>query len=108
MVLDFAEKGRYVGAAIKKIHGGICMSQITIRQIQDNIDNRIRQLSREHKRSLNKTIIALLEEALGISENPRRKRDLSQLAGTWDDEYCAEFERNIAHFDTIDPEIWKV
>ena len=40
------------------------MNQITLRQIPENVDALIRQLSKEQKKSINKTIIEL-EKALG-------------------------------------------
>ncbi len=83
------------------------MNQITLRQIPENVDTLIRQLSKAQKKSINKTIIELLEKALGVSRNSTKKRDLSQLAGTWEESQFEEFEKNIAQFDTIDNEIWK-
>ncbi|MCW8800572.1 MAG: hypothetical protein OQK71_06575 [Desulfobacter sp.] len=83
------------------------MNQITLRQIPENVDALIRQLSKEQKKSINKTIIELLEKALGVSRDSSKKRNLSQLAGTWSDRESEEFKKNTAQFDKIDWEIWE-
>ena len=82
------------------------MSQITLRQIPDNLERQLRILAQQHKTSLNKTIIFLLQQALGLSENSRKARDLSDLKGTWDSAQAAEFEENTKIFERIDREIW--
>lgn len=83
------------------------MSQITLRQIPENIDVLIRHLSQEKNKSINKTIIELLEKALGVSGNSNKKRDLSNLAGTWSTLQAKEFRRNTTQFGEIDREIWE-
>ena len=83
------------------------MSQITLRQIPDNLERQLRILAQQHKTSLNKTIIFLLQQALGLSENSRKMRNLSDLKGTWDSAQAAEFEANTKIFERIDREIWE-
>ena len=83
------------------------MRQITLRQVPENIDTLIRVISKKQNKSINKTIIALLEKALGLKDNSNKKRDLSKLAGTWDQSQSEEFIKNTAMFDKIDREIWE-
>jgi len=83
------------------------MRQITLRQVPKNIDDLIRVMSKKQNTSINKTIIALLEKALGLKEHSNKKRDLSQLAGTWDKSQSEEFIKNTELFDKIDREIWE-
>ncbi|WP_291466250.1 hypothetical protein [Desulfobacula sp.] len=83
------------------------MRQITLRQVPENIDILIRVMSKKQNKSINKTIIALLEKALGLRDNSNKKRDLSKLAGTWDKSQSEEFIKNTAMFDKIDREIWE-
>ncbi|MCD4722892.1 MAG: hypothetical protein K8S13_24000 [Desulfobacula sp.] len=64
-------------------------------------------MSKKQNKSINKTIIALLEKALGLRDNSNKKRDLSKLAGTWDKSQSEEFIKNTAMFDKIDREIWE-
>ena len=83
------------------------MSQITIRKIPENIERQIRTLAQKNHCSLNQTIIKLLGKALGTKESKKRKRDLSRLAGTWDNVQVEEFEKNTKIFEQIDEEIWQ-
>ncbi|RLB85297.1 MAG: hypothetical protein DRH26_18430 [Deltaproteobacteria bacterium] len=83
------------------------MSQITLRQIPENIDTHIRLMSKQQNKSINKTIIGLLEKALGLKESSKKKRGLSSLAGTWNKSQSEEFIKNSQIFDKIDREIWE-
>lgn len=83
------------------------MSQITLRQLPENLENQIRKLARKNKTSINKTVIDLLEKALGIGQIGRKKRDLSKLKGTWGQKEADEFDQNIQQFNLIDEEVWK-
>ena len=49
--------------------------------------------------SLNKTIITILLNALGLSSKGRKKRDLDDLSGCWDSAEADAFERNTAIFE---------
>ena len=83
------------------------MNQITLRQIPQNVDTLIRRLSKEQNKSINRTIIELLEKALGVSHNSNKKRSLSHLVGTWDKMQSEEFKNNTAQFDEIEREVWE-
>ena len=83
------------------------MSQITLRKVPDKIDSLIRLISKKQNRSINKTIINLLEKALGLKDNSNKKRNLSKFAGTWSKVDFAEFEENTKIFNEVDKEIWK-
>ncbi len=83
------------------------MSHITLRQVPERVNTLIRSLSKKNNRSINKTIIALLEKALGLKENSNKKRDLSGFAGTWNKSEIEEFEVNTKIFNKIDKEIWE-
>ena len=54
-----------------------------------------------HK-SLNRTITGTPMESLHRGDGKDRKRDLSDLAGTWSDEEAEEFEANTRVFEQID------
>jgi plasmid stability protein len=83
------------------------MSQITLRQIPKDLETRLRAMAQESHTSLNKTIIAILLKALGLSSGGRKKRNLDDLSGSWDSSEAEEFEKNTAVFERIDPEIWQ-
>ncbi len=83
------------------------MSQITLRQLPENIEKQIKNLAKRNRVSINKTVISLLEKALGTERESKRKRDLSKLAGTWDEFESNEFDHLINNtFGKVDEEIW--
>lgn len=83
------------------------MSQITLRGLPDQVEQEIRRRAAREQRSINQTILLLLQEALGIDAVGDRRRDLSHLAGTWDERDARQFDAAIAVFETIDPEVWQ-
>jgi plasmid stability protein len=82
------------------------MSQITLRNIPQALERELRARAKKSKQSLNRTITGLLSDALGVPATGTKKRDLSDLGGTWTPEQAAEFERAIAVFETIDADVW--
>ena len=83
------------------------MSQITVRDVPQELDHRLRDLARAQNKSLNRTIIGVLMELLHLGDGSDRKRHLSDLAGSWSDDEAAEFEANTRVFDQLDDEMWQ-
>lgn len=83
------------------------MSQITLRQIPDILDKQLRSLASKNKTSLNKIVLSLLMKDLGLSVNSGKKRDLTDLWGTWTRNQYDEFQKNTEDFSQIDPELWE-
>jgi len=83
------------------------MRQLTLRAIPENVERMLREISRTNRTIINRTAIELMKKALGISDSPRKKRNVSALAGTWTAKEAEEFEKNIAIFETIDREVWE-
>jgi hypothetical protein len=83
------------------------MNQITLRKVPENIYKQLGQIAKKKKTSINKTIIYLLKKSLGIDEETNRKRDLSDLSGTWSNEQAKEFNSKIKIFEKIDNEVWE-
>ncbi len=83
------------------------MKQLTLRQIPDAVEEKLRQKAAREHQSLNRTAIDALAKGLGVERQEVVKRDLSNLAGRWSKQESAEFERNIAIFETIDDELWR-
>ncbi len=86
---------------------GKWVSQITLRKIPDALDKQLRSLADKDKTSLNKIILSLLMKCLGISRDSRKKRDLTDLCGTWNKKQYDEFQKNTEDFNQIDREIWE-
>jgi len=82
------------------------MKALTIR----NVDARLaRALERETSRrgtSLNRTVLELLRQALGVDALSRPSNGLVKLAGTWTARELAQFEAHTAVFEQVDPELW--
>jgi hypothetical protein len=83
------------------------MSQITLRQLPENLEKQIRSLSKKNNTSINKIIIQLLKKSLGHDADAEKKRSLRDLSGRWNPKELEEFERNTREFEKIDREIWK-
>ena len=83
------------------------MNQLTLRQIPKRLEKGLRMLARQRGQSLNKTAIHLLAVALGIEKPKRKRRDLSELAGSWTEEEAQAFDENVRIFEEIDEEVWK-
>ena len=78
--------------------------QYTIRNVPDYLDLALRRAARAQDKSLNEVAIEALTRGAGLSDQPRRQRDLGDLAGSWRDDPA--FEAALAAQDTIDRELW--
>ena len=84
------------------------MNLISLRNLPPEVARIIQQRAREQGISLNKAVIRLLEEALGVEKRPeRRYDDLDWLAGAWSKKEAEELEKGIAAQRQIDPRVWK-
>ena len=80
---------------------------ITLRDVPQELDDRLREPASEQNKSLNRTIIGVLMESLHLGAKSGRKRKVSDLAGTWSAEEAAEFAANTRVFEQLDDEMWK-
>lgn len=85
------------------------MKSISIHGLDDQLNQKIIEQARRKGLSLNKTIKALLEEALGLNTDSARdhRDDFIEFLGVWRNEDVREFELAIKDFQKIDPEDWK-
>ena len=82
------------------------MKTMTLRNVPDDL---VKELEKEKARrgdSLNKLAIELMREALGLSDG-RKSNGLAALAGNWSEEELKQFQRDTAHFEQIDKELWR-
>ena len=79
--------------------------QYTIRNVPDLLDEALRRTAREQGKSLNEVVIEALARGAGLGERRVRRRDLSDIAGTWRKDPA--FESAIAAQDTIDAGLWR-
>ena len=77
--------------------------QLTIRGVSEEVGKRLESLSRERGRSVNATVVEILEAAVGVDE---RRRRLEKYA-TWSPEDLREFEAALAAQRQIDDQLWR-
>jgi plasmid stability protein len=86
------------------------MNSLTLRQIPDNLEKKLRAVSRKTGKSLNKTAIDCLNQALGITEKKsalKKFRNVSNIFKNWDKENINQLNKDLKIFEKIDEEIWK-
>jgi plasmid stability protein len=86
------------------MHGDY-VRNLTIRNVPDELAEALEREKGRRSGSLNQTVIELLSQGLGV-DTPR-SNGLARLAGTWTEEEYREFEKNVAPFEEIDPELWR-
>jgi hypothetical protein len=79
--------------------------QYTIRRIPPAVDAALRRKARAEGKSLNEAAVDALVEGAGLSGAPQRRRDLSNIAGTWHED--AGFDAAIVAQDQIDEDLWR-
>lgn len=79
--------------------------QYTIRGIPPALDAALRERARLAGQSLNEAALQALIVGTGLSGERKKRRDLSDLVGTWKPD--PEFEAAIAEQDRVDEDLWK-
>ncbi|MCK6554235.1 hypothetical protein L6Q96_06565 [Candidatus Binatia bacterium] len=69
------------------------------------VDAALRRRAKQEDKSLNEVVIEALLQATGLAGERIRRRDLSDLAGTWADD--PECEAELEAQDRVDVELWK-
>lgn len=78
--------------------------QYTIRDIPEHLDAALREAARRQGKSLNQAVLQALVRGAGLSEGLSRKRDLSDLAGSWQED--PDLDSALRDQDVIDESIW--
>jgi hypothetical protein len=79
--------------------------QYTIRNVPDYLDTVLRSSAQQQGKSLNEVAIEALVRGAGLTESQTRKRDVSDLVGTWVEDPA--FDAALAEQDTIDEGMWR-
>jgi regulator of PEP synthase PpsR (kinase-PPPase family) len=84
------------------------MKAVTLRNIRPELARVIRRRAIQKGISINKAVIGLLEESLGLQpkRNMRTHHDLDELAGAWTKKEAAAFDKSLADQRKIESEIW--
>ena len=83
------------------------MRQLTIRHVPPELASALEAEKRRRGASLNRIVLELLAQALGVSRGGRRSNGLARFAGTWTQEEFEEFEKAIEFTEQIDEELWR-
>ncbi len=78
-------------------------TQITLRNVDAALSKRLRAISAERGESLNRTVLQLLRDAVGLDE--RRERLLRYA--TWNDEDLQEFTAALDAQRVVDGRYWE-
>jgi hypothetical protein len=79
--------------------------QYTIRNVPDRLDDALRRKAREQGKSLNEVMVEALALGAGLGESRCRRRDLGDIAHTWQED--SAFDNALAAQDAIDEDLWK-
>ena len=84
------------------------MTAITLRNIRPELQREILDRAHANGSSLNRTVIRMLEELVGLRREADRvvHDDLDHLAGTWSADEAAAFDRALSQQRQIDPGLW--
>ncbi len=84
------------------------MSTITMHGVDEVLDQRVREIARNDKASINQTVQTLLRKALGLDKRCTDHRaQFQDFAGKWSQAELDEFEALTATCSKIDVEDWK-
>jgi hypothetical protein len=85
------------------------MKTITIRGIDPELANKIKERAGKSGESINNMLLRLLKSSFGLGENKvfPTYHDLDHLAGTWTKEDEKEFYENIQGLEKVDKELWE-
>ena len=87
------------------------MTQITVRNVDQELHQFLKQQVADKNISVNRYVIQLLKDVGELGQNATQYRkkiyhDLDSLSGTWDDEMFAEFSQYGQEQRQIDEAMW--
>ena len=83
------------------------MKTMTIRNIPAELAQALDKERRKRGTSLNRTVLSLLRNALGVPNQAVRSNDLRQLAGTWSEAEHKQFEQAVAPLGEVAEAMWR-
>ena len=90
-------------------------TQLTVRGVDTQLERRLREEAERRGLSVNRTVLQLLRDGVGLTDSPgagRARRtlrydDLDHLAGTWSDQDAREFDAALGKMRRVEPELWR-
>lgn len=87
------------------------MKQLTIRGIPDEVQKAIEREAKRKRKSKNKIVVSLLEQATGVKSGKSSRvelcHDLDHLSGLWSAKEAERFEKHLVKQRKIDEDLWK-
>ncbi len=85
------------------------MAQITLRNLDPDVEREIRQIAKKEGKSLNRVVIDMILQVTGSKKDKRKRssESLKKLAGGWSKDDAAAFFDSIKSCEQIDEEMWK-
>ena len=83
------------------------MRTMTIRNITLALSTALEDEKRHRGLSMNRTVLELLRQGLGISDKGPRSNGLAEQAGSWNDEELERFEQATAQLGQVDEDLWR-
>ena len=85
------------------------MKSITIHNLDNDLEKLVHQKAHQTKMSLNKTIQALLKQALGLSDNQKAqpRNQFQEFCGAWKPQDVKAFNEKVKLFEHIETDDWK-
>ena len=83
------------------------MKTMTIRNVSAELAEALEAERRRRGLSLNRTVLLLMQESLGVPSGRVRSNGLRRLAGSWSESEFRDFERAVAPFSNVDEDLWK-
>jgi plasmid stability protein len=77
--------------------------QLTVRGVSEEVESRLKTVSRAKGQSVNTTVLEILASAVGVDE---RRRRLTRYV-TWNLEDLAEFNEALAAQRSTDDPLWR-
>jgi hypothetical protein len=79
--------------------------QYTLRNVPPQLDRALRRRAQEQRKSLNEVALDAMLSGVGITAEPVKRRDLSDLVGAWVED--PETDAALADQRRVDPELWR-
>lgn len=86
------------------------MKTLTIRKIDDQLDELLKQKARQERKSVNQLLLDTIRANLGLLQkkvSTAEHHDLDHLFGQWSQEEFDRIQTNISKERRIDEEVWR-
>ena len=83
------------------------MKTMTIRNVPTDLAQALDRERRKRGTSLNRTVLALLHNAVGVPNQAVRSNGLRQLAGAWSEAEYEQFQQAVAPLGEVDEAMWR-